>query len=290
MVAEYTDPEIECPAGQTYHQGFGCVPSGDFNSHEPQQQPTPPQCPDGHEVVYLGLNEQGQPHWTCKAPASTWDTQPNDATPNNNTANQTIPAPPSLTSSIPAPGPLENSYELSIFNNIMSTLNGKNLPFGPDQINAIRARIFGDTTGRAKAAKSSADRDAIRRGIFRSGIASENAADIDRAASADYSTNVRETVIQAAKENYAAKAQKLQMAAQQLENYRNYRLNSVRTQNEFRIASAQIDLAYARLNQQWRELQAQLQNALTLASMGHESALTLALLNLQNSGGSPYYR
>ena len=205
-----------------------------------------------------------------------------------------IPASPRLPGSgngnIAAAGANESSLEAMISQATRDAMSGANAPFGPKELTAIRARLLQDTSGKAKASKEALNRDMIRRGLSRSGIAVEQGAGIDRAASADYTTGLRETLVAAAQQNYQAKATALQQAQQQLDSYRSYRLNSARTANEFTIAQSQIDLAYARLKQDWNSLQAQLRQQLQIANMGNENALTIALLNLQNGGGSnPYY-
>ena len=178
----------------------------------------------------------------------------------------------------------------SIMGGITDAMSGKLAPFNEDTMARIRARLFQDTRGQAAASKESLNRDLVRRGLTRSGIAAEGGMAIERGASADYSKQVRESLVIAAQENFKAKSQALSFAAEQLKASQQFRLSNARNGQEYAIAQAQMDLSWARLRQEWNALQASLANAIRLAEMGSESDLTIAMLSgTAGAGTGGYY-
>lgn len=180
------------------------------------------------------------------------------------------------------PSPQDIELDATIMQGVRDALSGKLNPYGPTEIARAKAAHLQAARGGAAQAKVNVNRDAIRRGLSRSGIPIEQAAAIDRAAGADYSTNIRETLRTAVTENYKAKVAALERAQSYLGQRQQVALAGIRNTLDFQIANAQNSLAAARLRQEREALELSLANALRIAEMGNETQL--AALLAQYSG------
>lgn len=194
--------------------------------------------------------------------------------------NEEVPTPPAYTPPradenrfppqeryVPAPQDIE--LDNTIMDGIRDAMSGKLLPYNAETIARMRAASFQAAQGQADQAKTDLNRDMTRRGLTRSGLAVEQNAAINRNTGAVVTQGMRDTLVKAATENYKAKADALTRAESYLNQRQQFALANIRTTLDYQIASAQNTLAWARLRQEWAQLQAQLANALQIAREGN---------------------
>lgn len=153
------------------------------------------------------------------------------------------------------------------------------LPYTDDVINAMKAKLFASSAGRTAAAKQAAGQDIVRRGLSRSGIATETLAGIERAGASDYSGGVRDILIKAAEENYKARLSALDRAKEVVALKAQYDLANARNQLDRDIAVSNAALGYARIQQEAMNLAASLDNAYAIARMNNAGALFRLLVD-----------
>ena len=137
-------------------------------------------------------------------------------------------------------------------------LAGEDLPWNADQIGRTKQELFETVQGRKKAALGNIDRDAVRRGIYRSGIAAEQAGETERQASSTYAQGSRAVDSQAVTENYQARMAGMDRAQKYLDSLREYWLKRDANDIARQSALAQIQLGYARIDSDRWQLQQQL--------------------------------
>lgn len=136
----------------------------------------------------------------------------------------------------------------TIINGLNAILSGDDVPFSQDVLERQKAALFAATQGQAGAAQDTINRDLIRRGVFRSGIAADAEQGLQRAALQQYGQGVNAAQIEGAKENYQARMNALDRAQKHLDSYRQYILQKEMNETERQKALDTIKLGYARIN------------------------------------------
>lgn len=275
-----------CGTGQVRDPISGqCVPLGGDSTGGDGN----PGCPNGKPARRRGGSGQGSQDWVCyegEAPSEDDDSR---ARGNQGGVGTPPPVPqagggggggtgiPPATKA--GPDAYSNQLYDMMLKGIQDSMAGKFVPYGPDAINAIKSGLFQSSTGRAAAGKQALGQDLVRRGISRSGIAVEQNAAIDRSAASDYTGGVRDVLIKAAEANYQAKVNALQEARQIATLRQQYDLANARNELERNIANQNAQLAYFRIEQERKNLEAQLEAAYRLAVLNNGAALEQLLIS-----------
>lgn len=164
------------------------------------------------------------------------------------------------------PNPLGIGGDISgqIKNYLSGVLNGKNLPFGPDQIAALTAQAKANTSGAASAASQAARDEAVRRGVFRSPFAARAESDIQRSAASQFTQQATGIQLQAVQQNYNARMAALDRMEKWLDNLRSFAAQMDANSSQREEAIAQIALGYANIAAQRDRLQMSFQHEFDL--------------------------
>lgn len=146
----------------------------------------------------------------------------------------------------------------------LSAMRGQTGRFAdPRRIQDMKDQLFSSTIGRVKHDVRALDASAVRRGIFRSGMAQRGEADLRRNALNAYSMGVKDIMIKKMEAEFQDKMQGLQATQQWLSQKQNYELGKERNQ----IARQQIAATMAAA-----QLSAQVQREGIRAASGRAAA------------------
>mgnify|MGYP001586935042 FL=1 len=123
-----------------------------------------------------------------------------------------------------------------IQSNIKDRLSGKSTRFSPEVMGMMKSKLFEETQGQVKRSQARVRSDAIRRGIYQSGVTSGAVKDVENEGLKAYSSGVRDILMQKAMTEYDDRIKSIDAAQNWLQATRQYALG--REQNA--IAREQI--------------------------------------------------
>lgn len=141
-------------------------------------------------------------------------------------------------------------FEKLFGDKIRAYLTGAEAPFSEEEATALRGKAFEAAQGRAETEQQALTEDLIRRGIFRSGIAAREGANIRRGAAAETSQAARDIYLRKAEVNAQAKMASLDKLQRWLEAQQQAVLQHETNAQRREEALAQIELAKMSLAQQ----------------------------------------
>lgn len=169
--------------------------------------------------------------------------------------------------------PYDAKLQAMIMEYLQSIMGGRGLPFSEDMVNKLKAGAFQTASGQAQVQQQGLAGDLARAGLSRSGAAIDASGAIARNQGAQFSKDSRTIAITAVQENFKAKQSALQSAQDFL--------NSERANQ---LSTAQVTLAYAQLNQQWKSLLASFDQQMKVIDRGDQSATEKMILCIQTTG------
>lgn len=140
---------------------------------------------------------------------------------------------------------------------IADILSGKSTRYSPEAVAAMKAQALEAREGNYKTGTDEMNRDLIKRGLFRSGIAAEGAAGLRRSVSATYSKALQSIQAEKAKADFEDRMAALQRAQQFLDSKRSYELGKEKNSIDRDMGESQLALGYARLEAERKALIAQ---------------------------------
>ena len=142
-------------------------------------------------------------------------------------------------------GPPDPNSDTEVSNMIRDTAmrvaRGEEGSFSPKRVEDMKDQLFSATIGRVKHDVRALDASAVRRGMFRSGIAQRGEADLRRNALNAYSSGVKDIMIKKMEAEFKDKMTGMGLAQNWLNQKQNYELGKERNQ----IARAQISATTA---------------------------------------------
>ncbi len=138
-------------------------------------------------------------------------------------------------------------------------LNGGLSMFTPDYMAQQEAKLFQASQGRLRQSNDEINRDAIKRGVGRSGIPVDLNAAALRTSGADYSKGVRDLLIEKQRSDIEMKLKGLDAMMKWLDSRRQYILQKESNALQREIGLANIRLGYSRIDAEKEMLTQQLE-------------------------------
>lgn len=155
---------------------------------------------------------------------------------------------------------------------VMDLISGRNKPFTPDVVAALKRNAFAAASGQAQAGVRAANRDALNRGIFRSGVGVGGADRARDRAAQNFSNATAEVDTTAAQQNFAAQMEGIKKGKELLDQLAQ-RIQSMAAlgQDTTRL-QADLALGYDRIaaaeRQQHNDLNAAMEQTIVRGSLG----------------------
>lgn len=145
-------------------------------------------------------------------------------------------------------------------------LKGEKGSFTNERLSLERQKLKEKATRTEARLNKELDRDLIRRGIFRSGVAARNAREVKLQVASDLSSGERELRLRQLEAEFSDRMQALQMAQTWLDSRRRYELGKEQIAAQREATRAQIALGYAQIRSSERN--AKRQAGVASASLG----------------------
>jgi hypothetical protein len=156
------------------------------------------------------------------------------------------------------PANVGGAVEDQIYQHVLDLLNGKSDPYSDERLGRLKGSLFSAAQGRARSDQDQLDEDLISSGMFRGGDRIKGRAAIRRGASRDYTAGVGQLLNAQETTRYQARLDALDRAQKWLDAKRQYLLASEDNQIKLKIGLAQIQLGYAKIASEEKQLQLQL--------------------------------
>lgn len=170
----------------------------------------------------------------------------------------------------PTKSPYDEATSKAIYDMITGIMNGTDLPFGPETIARMQAAALQSNKAQLGNSRAEVQKRLINSGLSRSGVAPATYGKLESAAGADLSNNLRQIATNAVQQNYNARMAALSEAQKFLQSER---ANS--------LSQDQMLLSYARLNQEWKAMQAGFDQQWKVIQNGDEQAMIRLMLCLR---------
>lgn len=164
--------------------------------------------------------------------------------------------------------PADQAFYEFLRNTLEGIISGNDLPFSDEVVAAHTSAALEDREAQRESARRAINSDLTSRGLFRSGIGTDAVAEADANAYQNYSQRRRDSFITQAKENFSARERALENAASLLAQQMQFLLGSESNTYQREIGLAQIQLGYARIQNELKIAQDQLANQIKLAEYG----------------------
>lgn len=149
----------------------------------------------------------------------------------------------------------------------IKAIMGGETRFSPEVMASMRGGLHNATQGKLQRTREAIGTDAVSRGMYRSGATSAALADAEMGAASDYTTGVRDIMVQKAMYDFQDKMAGLQAAEQDLERQQQFYLTKDMHQIQRDQLTANIELQRLSIQNARESLQAQLQQQWQLANL-----------------------